>query len=350
MKKRAFSLPLGFLVFFLLAAVILPAGLLILLTYQGASALLVEQAGGSYRELLSLKQQEIDHRLLVAGVFLDNLVSSNNQDFLIARFTTDRNRYMHTKYAIYRSVIDHIPMIGNIDFFYFYNRRFDDDMMISVNSQFRAENEMLRRDLTSMYAAEQTLLQWWHCEKRTGGYYLLRSYISDTVMIVLGINLAHLLPELPEAAGGDKGFFFFADPRSRVLVSGSAGHSGLPLPGNTGEGGNRGVLQKPSAYGIYTLGLSFNRQELYQQLPATVRFGFLGITLIILAVIVFVYVLLNRLVLHPISLAASVMDRVGFGEMDERLPERVLSRELTLMNRSFNQMLEKITALRMNVY
>jgi two-component system sensor histidine kinase YesM len=350
MKQLASPLPLRILVLIILVAVILPASGAILLTYQRAAARVVKQEEQTYREILRLKQQEIDSRLDTAEIFLRNIVSTNDQDFAITLHTTDWNRYMLAKIALYSLVSRYRSMLGNMDFCYFRSLRFEDDMILAINAN---TWDGLRRHLAAVparYREQPNLSAGWYVEYIEGKPYFLRSYASAPVELIMGVSLEHLLPPAEDhAALGEGGFFFFTGAGGEALAqSGAGGLDGAGTAPSTRS--NRVVLESRGAGGLYRIGMSITRRQLYSGFPAAASFGMTAITVILLLILALTFVLLRRFVLRPLSQAVSAMGRAGAGNLEARLPDSAASQEFTLLNRSFNRMLEEISTLQVNVY
>lgn len=166
------------------------------------------------------------------------------------------------------------------------------------------------------------------------------------------VNLERLLDKLELADGVQGRYLYFADAQGRALTK--AGQAFYEERRTDVQ-----AVQKASRYQVFTVPIADSDLALVEivdwemqgeYLPSTIILLMAVSVLMALVVIPLLILYLRREVIRPLNRLVKAIGRIEQGDLDYRITSVREGREFDQINRSFNQMMDQVKALKIDVY
>lgn len=317
------------------------------------------QVAASSKDLLSLYRDQVDARLNEADNYLIGLVQDpelSNYDFYQApedRIMSARRIAANLANSIIRyPVIDGLFVYLPSDDQYLYSFR-DQSTMIDrmYIKTFITENVSHNAGLR---AANQSM---WHVQKNGDRVYLVRFFSLDNGSIVGAWSNAESLQTPLDLLGiGEEGAALIGDGNGNAIVNQSfVSKHGITIEPDadsyylTGATERFLAVGEASREGAFSLHAFIPEDTMLQHLSTFNRIShFLPfVALLILAASL---LLLRKTLIRPLNRLLRVMNRIQGGNLDAQIKNYPTSLEFQVVNDTFNNMMEQIKRLRIDVY
>ncbi|WP_238322835.1 sensor histidine kinase [Gorillibacterium massiliense] len=246
-----------------------------------------------------------------------------------------------------------------------------DSIFISTNAEsnyldvFQETQSMQERDrirayikaeISELRQSRKFNLQSWYVEDIEGTYYLFRLLRTSEAYVGAWIKIEKLSIPLSLLDLGEKGVSLFATDngipmiheetvrRNQIDITRNLKHYYL-------SGGKKSylVVGEQSAKGNFSLIALIPDEQILGNLPYLRRI----VTIISIIAIILVptcLLLLRKLVLRPLNRIMSAIRRISEGNLNTRIEPFQTSVEFQMVNKTFNEMMNQIQDLRINVY
>ena len=335
-------------------------GLLIFYTYQVTIDTVYDQASSSHADMMRLFTTQIDDKLDSVRTYFESTMASNDDLVLLENASTD-TEYMLTKIRLINSLQSGINMFPYADFIYVNETGRNDFFRVCQTTNISESTKNLTTSLIALqkeHIQNKHLAYDWHLVNLGGNYYFVKAFTSNTLEVGICINLSNFLPKLADLDLNSKCNFLFINPEAEILLQISEtpmASSDLKVPDMTrasvsAQSQQSIIISYPSATGVFCSEVIIPRSVILAKLPWFLKFGRYLVLMALLFLPVITLVILQKYIYHPLKYTVQAMKTVASGDMKIRINESSSSSEFELVNRSFNNMLDQITLLKLNAY
>ncbi len=335
-------------------------GLLIFYTYQVTIDTVYEQASSSHADMMRLFATQIDDKLDSVKTYFEATMASNDDLVLLENAKTD-TEYMLTKIRLINSLQTGINMFPFADFIYVNETGRNDFFRICQTTNISESTKSLTPSLIALqeeHIQNKHLAYDWHLVNLGGNYYFVKAFTSNTLEVGICISLSNFLPMLANLDLTSQCNFLFISPEADILLQISENplaSSDLKLPDITRatvstQTRKAIIISYPSATGVFCSEVIIPRSVILAKLPWFLKFGRYLVLMALLFLPVITLTILQKYIYHPLKDTVQAMKTVAGGDMKIRISEASSSSEFELVNRSFNNMLDQITLLKLNAY
>ncbi|WP_100407566.1 sensor histidine kinase [Bacillus solitudinis] len=348
-----FKLVLGFL--------LLTVPLLIFLFYSNYHAMDVvrEEVAESNEKMVTLYMGTIDSTLKTVEEYLINTATFDSDIQQLEFFLSEKD-YMLAKIRAQGKIKDHILMFESIESIFLYSNHTNDfTEAFKLDSASYKDRENARNYIRQVINEDSLKVneKGWHLKAIDGEHYLFRYIKTSGTVIGAWLNLETLLTPLDLIDFGELGASFFVTDTGEAVGAPAdiIEKNAINLTGNlenyylSGSEDKFLIIGQPSAtanFSLVALIPDVKITENFQSLKRIATFVAFGA----LFIIPFSLFLLNKAVLSPLYKIVHAMKRIGRGNLDIRIPQHSTSDEFILVNHTFNQMMDQIKELKINIY
>ena len=333
---------------FLMFLIIVPICILTLVMSSRAIRMAENQVSGDLQEALNLNMNQLDNYLQNLGRRLYT-VSRENEDYaklMISEKGSEQDIDLMHAYlrleGVFSDILSEYTWADNVIAWYP-----DIDYFVSgKNTQMQQEKEIYVREIEG--TAQELHPRWF--------------VSSDDADLLVGIfdyrntwyGAGFQLPGLLE--------LIRMDTSSNIVVFAQDGKGVLsdreelqavelfPAPDNVTINGEKDlVLTSASQHSDLVLVDLVSRSQLDRTLPGYMRILFI-ISIIFLVCIPLLFVAFGRWLVRPVNILIDAIDYVDSGNLDYRMEKHTGTYEFDLLNNNFNDMMDSVKDLKINVY
>jgi two-component system sensor histidine kinase YesM len=324
-----------------------------------------EQVSSNYNKLLSVNVRENDKILLEFMYYLLRLKESDPDISLIKSLPVGDDEITFAKIRLQKQFIGNSGGINyNIDSLFVYSHKADDIFLTTQNSGDSAMKKVMLLDWSREHMDDVSdgFVPEWESIMIDDMNYLLKfiDMGSDVYAGVLvrsnslmrGLESFDVGPEgeafLINKSGKaitENNFAPMKDERFRENVVAISDSYGIFKSG----GKSYLVLSKPSTYADVSYVIVTTENYILQNLPFFQKMLYVWIPLLVVLLLTFYLIFLQRVMFKPLVDLIRGMRKLGQGRFEVRLPTDQSS-EFAFMSSTFNQMAEQIERLKIDVY
>lgn len=320
------------------------------------------QVGQSNNNLLSMYMNQIDSTLENIDNYLYTFTFKDSDDLaLYSQNNPDYSEYMLAKVRLQNKMTADLNSFKNANMFFVYS--LDDQALLSTSflgsnaEKFESVKSVLNK---YMHQAEDFTNNRWRLIRSDEETALVRLVKTDFNQVIgAWVDVSNLMVPLHFLDLGQQGQAFIVSTEGVPLTGLSIEEMNKPdfsiaLP-NEGDlfstlsmDINYLIVNAKSQYGDIHLAVLIPESSLLQRLPYFQRLIFI-IPLMGLIILLFYLVFLQNVLLKPMKQLITGMRRIKQGELETRLTGNE-SKEFVLINGTFNDMVNQIQGLKINVY
>lgn len=355
MKKHKYY-SMSFWIKVILLIVVVPSIVALIYVNSQMRSTLRGQAASVNGDMLEFYMEQIDETLGDVDIFLASTLA-NNMNIVRLQLETDGNERQLIKYAMHQDLVDSTVNQPKMDGFFIYScpKNVDDDFFNCVNSnqangsQSLSGERILRKMLTKI--AEGTLdTNGWFRWKMGDEYYLFRIVHDRNTYLGCWVGLNSLIQPMEKINLGQEGFAVLTSMTGQILTDQPTKLAVL------GEGKDmpdelRDYLKVSSCSqrgGIYLVAMIPEENVLggYQQVQKVL----FVLSLIIILLLPLAAFMVSRFIYRPLNHLKNTMELVKQGNMDTRVAEESRLVEFHVLGTRFNEMLDEIHHMKVQMY
>jgi two-component system sensor histidine kinase YesM len=349
----------------LFCAITIPLLLILFVAGNYAKEVVLSQVANSYQNLVNSDLSMIDKSLDNITKYMVDIVNNddNFQKFGQPRLS-DSEMYFTQIGMIHRN-ITYQTYYHNVDMFFIYSKPSDRFFSTDMFGAASGYKETVRQWIADSFHKPQTiksLMYKWSIVQIQDQYYLYRLVSDDlTNNAYIGaiISINSLITPLDNLNLKDGSDVLFVGSDGTVLSSLSSPLQAIKhLPVDklrqnkafsysNGDSKLLVVTSRSLNTGI-SMAVILQNSELLQGLSAFQAVINL-LPLIVLVILLFYILIFRTIIFKPITQLLGAIRRIKDGQMNTRLPDSSIS-EFAIINHSFNQMVEEIMDLKIDVY
>ncbi|WP_219837179.1 sensor histidine kinase [Paenibacillus sp. R14(2021)] len=335
-----------------------PIGMLI---YNNLYAINVvrNQVADSYKNTTQMYMNQIDVKLDDIDKYMNNIVALN-LEFITMAQTSSEDRYVMSKLLLYNSMFNDINMYPSAYSFILYDKKRSDYLEINQGRGGYSVQEQIKDFVRGQ--AEQNRLQseyrtyGWVVKPIDGDYFLIHTMKYDNLYLTATIKANDLMIPFSLLQTGDRGGALFTDPNGTAMTNPKLVEtSGIELRSKpsdyylSGKNHRFLIVGQPSRTSAFSLVVVIPDDKILQNLQVMQRIVSLFpiIACMILPVGLF---FLRKTILLPLNRLLAAMKRIRGGILETRIESAPNTNEFQLVNETFNQMVDQIRELKINVY
>ena len=342
-----------------LVIILLP--LLFFLVYNSYYSINVihNQVANSHRNLLSLYMQQVDTGLDDIEGYLIRLTAFND-NFKVLEESYDSYQYRLAKIGLFNDVKEDIISYNYVNSIFFYSLKNNKLFNIYNNTGTFSENQNINSYLNQLLGSKSILKEInksnWYYKEIDNNYYLFRIINYRDAYIGAWININRIEVPLNLIDIGEKGRSFFVTCNGTPMMEEKINNS-IEIRLNqedhyiTGREDEFLVVTKKSNNGSFSLVVLIPNEKILQKLPYLQYL--ITIVVIISLILLPVSILLVKLnVINPLNKILNVMKKVKEnGDLYKRVEDDdLIADEFQVVNATFNNMMDNIQKLRIDVY
>lgn len=350
-----FQLVAGFII------VIVP--LISLLIYSNFYAIEVvrNQTAITHQTMIELFMNQIDHSLEEVDQYLYSIAVQETDLIYLRLWEGDNHEdYNKAKIRMYNKLKADRSRINQVDLFFIYSPANDDLIKTSLRAYSFADREMITAEIRHLFENNRTV-GWnqgnWSVLNFKQHYFLYRILYTEGVYIGALVRADQLLIPLQDISHSERRKTLLTTDQNLPMNELDFIHEDANLDldfGNstyklTGTGQRYLLTGTASKKGNFHLVSLILDSSILEELPYWQRvFSIVSAGAVVL---VFLFlVLLRKIILIPIRKMVTAMQRVSLGIWDSKISHKSNTLEFELMNRTFNNMVNQIETLKINVY
>lgn len=317
------------------------------------------QVAESSKDLLSLYRSQVDARLQEVDNYLNGLMLEPElSDFDIY---IEPEKRLFIKQRINNNLSNSILRYTVLDGLFVYLPS-DNDFLYSFQTRSTYLDRMYLKDyIVSNVSKSENLqrqhMKSWYVQRSGDQTYLIRFFVMPNASVVgAWINMNSFKTPLELLGIGDKGAALLVDNRGNALVNQSfiqdkGAQIKLDEPSYylTGTSDRYLTVGERSHEGDFSLYAFIPEEKILQQLPTLRAISFI-LPFASILILLLGLVLLRKTLLIPLNRLLKAMNRIQQGNLDTQIKQFPTSIEFRTVNDTFNNMMEQIKNLRINVY
>ncbi|OMF97712.1 histidine kinase [Paenibacillus sp. FSL R7-0273] len=317
------------------------------------------QVAESSKDLLSLYRSQVDARLQEADNYLNGLMLEPElSDF---DFYTAADERLFVKQRINNNLSNSILRYSVLDGLFVYLAS-DDAFLYSFQTRSTYIDRMYLKDYIVSDVSKSESLQRehmknWYVQRSGDQTYLIRFFVMPNQSVVgAWINMNAFKTPLELLGIGEKGAALLVDDRGNALVNQSfIRDTGAEIKPDeesyylTGETERYLTVGERSHEGDFSLYAFIPEEKILQQLPTLRAISFI-LPFASILILLLGLMLLRKTLLIPLNRLLKAMNRIQQGNLDTQIKQFPTSIEFRAVNDTFNNMMEQIKNLRINVY
>jgi len=317
------------------------------------------QVAESSKDLLSLYRNQVDARLQEVDNYLNGLMLEPElSDF---DFYVEPDERLFIKQRINHNLSNSILRYSVLDGLFVYLPR-DDDFLYSFHNRSTYMDRMYLKDyivsdVSKSERMQRQHMKSWYVQKSGDQTYLIRFFVMPNATVVgAWINMNSFKTPLELLGIGEEGAALLVDNRGNALVHQSfIREKGVEIRLDaasyylTGATDRYLTVGERSHEGEFSLYAFIPEHKILQQLPTLRAISFI-LPFASILILLLGLVLLRKTLLLPLNRLLKAMNRIQQGNLDTQIKQFPTSMEFKTVNETFNNMIEQIKNLRINVY
>ncbi|HLV08804.1 MAG TPA: histidine kinase [Halanaerobiales bacterium] len=317
------------------------------------------QVAHSNKNLLSLYMQQVDTILEEVDKYLIRLAAFNI-DFTIIQDFKNLDEYHLAITRLTNKINEDILAYSNLSSIFIYTHNKDLIEVYNNNSSYKERWDI--REYIKNLANDNLVLDHlppdWYQKKINNHYYLFRIMRFGDIYLGAWLNIEKLQVPLNLIKLGEKGASFFVTSNGIPMTkSDLIKETGIDIRFDfndyyiAGEKNKYLIVKKESEKGDFSLMVLIPTEKILENLPYLKNITNIIIITILLLIPVSLW-LLRRYIISPLGKIMRVMERVKTeGDLSERVDQKgLIIREFQIINSTFNNMMDTIQKLRIDVY
>jgi len=317
------------------------------------------QVADSYKSSLSLYMDQIDASLNDIDSYLNTLAGISNDLIGIKMAVTDEQYYLAKAYIFNKFSYD-MPLYPVLGSFFLYVEDREDYMEVYSPNVSYTEKELVKAHIIGMIDQQNIprglRTQRWQHARIGGEAYLINIVPSGDVYVGAWVKAEELMKPLQALNLGEDGATLIASQTGEPLTEASLVEEyGIELREDlnnyylSGSSRKYLVVGTGSYRGNFNLVALIPDRRILENLPYLQRL----IWIMTIGVLIFIPVglaYMSRALLQPLKRMLGVMSRVKGGDWSVRIQSEKDAEEFKVLARSFNDMMNEIQTLRVNVF
>ncbi|SDA38858.1 Sensor histidine kinase YesM [Butyrivibrio sp. INlla18] len=312
------------------------------------------------RNSISVSSKEIEKSLqMVDGFVNEGLYNNTTQQashlYYELKNETDPLSLMSARTSVLNSLQSIVTWSPMIDYILLYTDRQDDFKWLETGSgdSILVRDRIMTSWTDSFEKGDSNSIRRYMIWHDSEGNQMLRVLKVSGSYLIVGVSRKEILSTLKAASFNDKSIVFAADKDGNLIFSSQPVECAL-VPDNEGKyitinGSNylqTGYFSDQSGYYFGTL--TKQTEILKDTFSFDIIFAF--VSLIIIGLTPISMVLIRKNIEEPIEKIADTMNIISEGDLDVQVDDEFKIKELDVLVQSFNQMISKIGALKIEKY
>ncbi|WP_433940458.1 sensor histidine kinase [Paenibacillus lautus] len=339
---------------------ILTLPMIAMLIYNNFYAIKVvrNQVAHSYNQMTQMYMNQIDSSMDRIEIYMNNIVALD-QDFIAMVQTSSDDIYSLSKLMLSNRMFNDINMYPTAKSFIVYND-LRDDFIDVTNESIDYDKKLEINDFIRGQAAEQTSGEYhafgWTVKQIDNSYYLIHTLKYSNLYVSAIIEANKLMIPFHLLELGEHGGVLLADGDGNAITNAELVEaSGIHLRPQQTEYDLTGSEQKflivgeQSTNGNFSLIVVIPDEQILQNLPTMQRIllVFPALTLLLVPLGLFY---LRKTILIPLNKLLMAMRRIRSGSLTTKVETASITNEFQIVNTTFNQMVDEIRQLKLDVY
>ncbi|MDQ6418035.1 histidine kinase [Paenibacillus sp. LHD-117] len=356
LRSLRFQLVTGFLI------VTIPVVILLFFNNQYAIKVVRNQIAQSNQNTISLYMNQIDMGLEEVDKYLYTIATQEtNLNYLKLWERNHHQTYNKAKIQIFKRLSKDIASYKLADMFFVYSDSNQELIKTSMHGYSFEEREAIAGGIIGLLQEKPEYghhyYDYWSVLQTDSGNFLYHIVKSGTTYVGAIVNVKNVMTPFDLVDLGPRGKAVLTTSEDKPMSDAEffAENPSLQLSYEkreytlTGLNNRFLIVGEQSRKGMFNLIALIPNDVILEKLPVLQRiFSVLSFGAVLL-VILFLF-FLRKVILHPIRNIVSAMRTVSSGFMDSRIAERATSTEMEVMNKTFNNMVTQIQALKISVY
>ncbi|WP_054023829.1 sensor histidine kinase [Bacillus sp. FJAT-28004] len=316
------------------------------------------QVADSYNKMMQLYMNQIDNNLDDIDKYMNNVVALN-ADFATMAQTPLNDRYFTAKILLFNQMSKDIFMYQSLSSLFVYGANQDDFLEVYRGLKSYEEQDSLRSHIRQIAQMSDKMEQYhsfgWEVVRIGETYYLIHVIKFNDLYMASAIDANKLMIPLNLIQFGEQGGALFASESKPITNAELIQHNGIELRNDmeeyylSGHGNAYLIVGKTSRNGNFSLIAVTPDDKILENLPAIQRIVSLS-PFLSLALIPIGLFLLRRTILIPLNRLIAAMKKIREGNMDTRIDDLPAASDFRIVNETFNQMIDQIQKLKIDVY
>jgi two-component system, sensor histidine kinase YesM len=315
------------------------------------------QVSDSNKNLVSLYMQNVDDRLSSVEIYLSGFLSTNS-DLITWKNSNDIYKRNSAKFKIYKQITTAIAQYNYINCIFVYSPITEDYLSVYSMSNVTYDiqqktNDYIKGMIFNNPNISDILSQGYFERIIDGKYYVFRIFCDDDIYIGAWVSADFLQVPLNLINHGVS-LFVTADGEPMNNIN-FVNKNGIDLQRDfssyylSGTSRKYLIVGQKSAYSNISLVAIIPDDTILENLVY-----FRQIALIVSAIFIFIVVgysmFLKKSVFTPLMHILTVMKNIQKGDINQRITYQSKSDEFSLINSTFNSMIEQIHTLKISIY
>lgn len=338
--------------------IILPMIAMLIYSNYYAIGVVRNQVAHSYNQMTQMYMNQMDASMDIIEMYMNNIVALN-QDFVAMAQTSSPDIYTLSKLLLSNRMTNDINMYPAASSFFVYNKSRDEYVDV-IKDVIDYDKKVQVYDFIRGQAAEETPGVYqtfgWTVKQIGNGFFLIHTLKYANLYVSAVIEANKLMTPLRLLELGERGGVLLSDgeghPITNAQLVKTSGiklrplHTGYTLTGNKHK---YLVVGEHSANGNFSLVVVIPDEQILQNLPAMQRM-LLSLPLLALLLIPAGLFYLRKTILIPLSKLLTAMKRIRSGSLTTKVEIGAVSNEFQIVNKTFNDMVDEIRQLKLDVY
>jgi len=319
-----------------------------------------KQVANSNKNLVTLYMQTIDYRLNSVEKFLANTLSNNN-DLRTMQYSTDEFARDIAKTKAFQQLLNAIAEYDYVNCLFVYaantGNYFSVYSLDSVPYDTKQKTNSTIKDLIdSNPKINETINQGFFTLEIEQKYYIFRILREGSMYIGAWVSADYLQIPLKLINFGKNGTSLFVTSDYKPMNNISFIRDNDIILNNhfesyymTGQKEDYLVVGEKSSHESFSLVALIPDKAILENLGYFQQIAFIMSTIFILLIILYV-IFIRKAVFTPLKHIMRVMNRIHDGDIDKRITYQSKSEEFATINETFNNMMNQIKELKINVY
>lgn len=299
--------------------------------------------------LLSVYCAELDGALSRADSVLQNIVVDKSTSLALMQSKQENERF-YAGNEVFQSLKAAVQGDSGIDMLVAAENTYQSSYHAEKNGALTLAQRENLLEFTRQQLAEYRPSNVWHSVMMEDGAYLYRYYMMNGRIVAAYLRAEELSAQLLGAQQQDISYFV-TDRRGDILAAQGDAAQGIPAGTPSAEVSTRGYLVRDKSFGggAFTLRAFAVHSGIVRQFRA----GLLGVGLLLAVLLIFSFLQLEytrKSVLRPLNCMTGELQSMKEREESLRLTGSFDSAEFSLLQTSFNRLMDENVTLRMNVF
>ena len=316
-----------------------------------------DQVAESSNNMLSITMNNLDNHLQILQIYLSD-IASMNKDIMTLESDSNESEKIYAEMRVQNTLLADISMFNPISSIFIFEpdtnkfisaygktTNYTDSQSLSDYFTNNIDDESVSHDLTD-----------WRVNKIGDYYYLCRIINISNFYVGACIKINDLILQTYYPSKTKNVTLLILDENSMPTSAADIiEENNIDLTGNSSDyniSGNPNsylVLSKPSVQGEFSIVALIPNKAILEHIPFIQIIIYIIITVLLIALALNV-LYLRRIVVYPLNKLMKTMKAIREGNIDTRVPPIKTTDEFHLVNDTFNNMMDQIKQLKIDVY